>query len=123
MINPVTNEPFTEADVDRILGLADQFLEDWEQNEGEHDPEGIERRKEWDALRPLLVQAPVLLMLLSDARQAVLQFADTDLHGILTGDICAKAIEAADQWTVQQIEERMRKNAPPLVLNKIERAA
>jgi hypothetical protein len=66
MINPVTNLPFTSADVDRILGMADCFLEDWENNEGHpnniNDPldgdearECAERRKEWDALRPLIV--------------------------------------------------------------------
>ena len=95
MINPVTNEPFTEADADRMLGLADQFLEDWEQNEGKHDAECGEARMEWDAIRPLLVQAPALLTLLIDARAALLDGYDGDLQGILTGDICAKAIERA----------------------------
>jgi hypothetical protein len=69
MINPVTGEPFTTADIDRILGLADQFMEDWEQSEPS-DLECKERRREWDALRPQLLQLADLLAL----RGAVGQF-------------------------------------------------
>lgn len=58
----------TAQDVDRLLGLADQFLEDWENGmdgyAGAH-PEDVEevkmRRAEWDTLRPALVALPVLL--------------------------------------------------------------
>lgn len=60
---------FTTADADRLLGLADQFLEDWEQNEGRDDPECVRRRKEYDAIRPIFVAAPVML--------AALEFACT----------------------------------------------
>jgi hypothetical protein len=56
-----TMQTFTTADTDRLLGLADQFMEDWEANEGKHDPECAERRAEWNAIRPLLVQAPAML--------------------------------------------------------------
>lgn len=64
-INPVTGLAFTEADVDRILGLADQFLEDWEdcqkdEHPDDRDPDCAERRREFDALRPLLLAAPAL---------------------------------------------------------------
>jgi hypothetical protein len=52
---------FTTQDADRLLGLADQFLQDWEQNEGKDDPECKERRREWEVIRPLLVAAPKLL--------------------------------------------------------------
>lgn len=65
MTNPVDGKPFTTADVDRILVLADQFLENWEH--GAKDEYGAarvaERRLEWNALRPLLVQVPALLEL------------------------------------------------------------
>lgn len=50
--------------------MADQFLEDWEQDEGK-DVESLancaERRAEWDAIHLLLVQAPVMAALLQDA--------------------------------------------------------
>ena len=78
MNNPITNEPFTEADADRILGLADQFLENWEDNTRyrkvgsvSSDPECVERRREWDAIRPLLVQAPATAALLTEARSTI----------------------------------------------------
>ena len=51
----------TTKGADRLLGMADQFFEDWEQNEGKDDPECMERRAEWDAIRPLLAAAPALL--------------------------------------------------------------
>jgi hypothetical protein len=55
---------FTTADADRLLGLADQFLEDWAENaiqSGAPDEEYEERHAEWQAIRPLLVAAPDLL--------------------------------------------------------------
>lgn len=52
---------FTTQDADRLLGLADQFLEDWEQNEGKNDPECAARRAEYNAIRPLFVAAPKML--------------------------------------------------------------
>src|ERR1700675_2083307 len=57
---------FTSDDANRLLQLADQFLTDWEEvaHEG-RDPEDIEevwqRRREWDAIRPILVAAPAML--------------------------------------------------------------
>jgi hypothetical protein len=59
---------FTTNDADRLLGLADQFLEDWEDNVGKDDPEYAARRAEWDAIRPQLASAPKLM---SALRQAV----------------------------------------------------
>jgi hypothetical protein len=44
-----------------FLSTADQFMEDWEANEGKNDPECAERRADWNAIRPLLVQAPAML--------------------------------------------------------------
>ena len=72
--------PFTTADADRLLGLADQFMEDWEGNEDKHDPECAERRAEWNAIRPLLVQAPAMLGVL----QALIERAD-DLISAIDG--------------------------------------
>lgn len=64
MINPLTNEPFTTEDADRLLGLSDQFLEDWEEvldRDNEEDDGCKQRRLEYDAIRPLWVAAPALL--------------------------------------------------------------
>jgi hypothetical protein len=75
----MSKQDFTSADVDRLLGLADQFLEDWESNEGKDEPECKERRAEWDAIRPLLVKAPQLLKALEDASALLDRISDT-LH-------------------------------------------
>lgn len=55
----------TSEDVDLIVGIADQFLEDWrtsdtDQPESDRDPALPERENEWDTVRPLLVAAPQL---------------------------------------------------------------
>ena len=63
----MTAQNFTVEDAGRLLGLADQFLEDWESDEGKNDPECQERRSEWDAIRPALANAPRLLAILQDA--------------------------------------------------------
>jgi hypothetical protein len=75
----MTVPDFTSEDADRILGLADQFLDDWECNEGQHHPECRKRRIEWKALRPLLVRAPRLLNALEDAFTLLDCISDT-LH-------------------------------------------
>ena len=62
----MTTTTFTTEDVDRLLAMADQFLEDWEEHEGGGDPACTERRDEWDAIRPLLVLSPALLESLED---------------------------------------------------------
>lgn len=59
----------TSEDVDLIVGIADQFLEDWrtsdtEQPESDRDLALPERENEWDTVRPLLVAAPQLADLL-----------------------------------------------------------
>lgn len=61
MTNPVT---WTTADVDRLLGLADQFLDDWAEDAvqaGQPDAEYEARSAEWKAIRPLLLAAPAFL--------------------------------------------------------------
>ena len=63
----MTAQDFTVEDAGRLLGLADQFLEDWESDEGKNDPEYQERRREWHAIRPVLANAPRLLTILQDA--------------------------------------------------------
>ena len=63
----MTAQDFTVEDADRLLGLADQFLEDWESGEGRNAPECKERRSEWDAIRPVFANAPRLLAILQDA--------------------------------------------------------
>jgi hypothetical protein len=63
----MTPQNFTVEDAGRLLGLADQFLEDWESDEGTDDPECKERRSEWDAIRPVFANAPRLLAILQDA--------------------------------------------------------
>jgi len=60
-------QDFTVEDAGRLLGLADQFLEDWESDIGTDDPECKERRSEWDAIRPVLANAPRFLTILQDA--------------------------------------------------------
>ena len=55
-----TMQTFTTADADRLLGLADQFMEDWEANEGKDDPDCAARRADWNAIRPLLARAPAM---------------------------------------------------------------
>lgn len=60
----MTVETFSTSDVDRILGLADQFLDEWAEDAvqaGRRDPDYEERAEEWKTLRPLLVAAPTLL--------------------------------------------------------------
>ncbi|WP_176000282.1 hypothetical protein [Burkholderia vietnamiensis] len=64
--NP-TASVFSTADADRLLGLADQFLEDWKETDrddrrdGGVDPELVERQAEYAAIRPLFVAAPEML--------------------------------------------------------------
>ena len=61
---------FTTADADRLLGLGDQFLEDWGESARRHGECGHdceERAAEWEAIRPLLVSAPNLLAVLAEA--------------------------------------------------------
>jgi hypothetical protein len=69
---------FTTQDADRILGLADSFMEDWEEHEGKDDPDCHERRKEFDAIRPLLAAAPLLLASLKECLSCLQTDRDWD---------------------------------------------
>ena len=60
----LTVDSCTSADVDRLLGLADQTLEEWAEDAvqgSELDLDYEQRSAEWSAIRPLLVSAPPLL--------------------------------------------------------------
>lgn len=49
---------FTSADVDRLLGLADEFLDDWVIKAFDDDLDDAKQRKaEWEALRPKILSA------------------------------------------------------------------
>jgi hypothetical protein len=65
----ITIDPCSKQDVDRLLGLADQFLDDWAEDAvqgGKPDEDYEERSAEWPIIRPLLVFAPTLLRALKD---------------------------------------------------------
>jgi len=60
----LTIDSCKSADIDGLLGLADQTLEEWAENAvqgGEPDLDHEQRSAEWSAIRPLLVSAPALL--------------------------------------------------------------
>ena len=57
-------EDYSRSDVDRLLGLADQFLDDWAEDAAQgdkRDPAYEQRTQEWAAIRPLLLAAPEML--------------------------------------------------------------
>ncbi len=60
----ITLDTCTSADVDRLLGLADRFLDDWAEDAVQTDQQDKEyenRSEEWHAIRPLLLSAPEML--------------------------------------------------------------
>ena len=91
----ITARTFTTADADRLLGLTDQFLQDWAETahrHGEAAKECDERAAEWDAIRPLLALAPRFLALLEEADVAGGDFSsDNPVDG---GDL----VEWFAQW-------------------------
>lgn len=59
-----TIDTCSSADVDRLLGLADQFLDDWAEDAvqgGKPDEDYEQRSTEWKAIRPLLLSTPAML--------------------------------------------------------------
>jgi hypothetical protein len=73
IIEPLTVTGFSVADADRLLQLADQFLDDWAEDavqSGIRDPDYEERVDEWNAIRPLLVHAPALFAALEAQERA-----------------------------------------------------
>jgi hypothetical protein len=54
----------TAEDVDRLLGLGDEFLDDWAEDAvqgNKRDPDYEKRMEEWRQIRPLFGAAPKLL--------------------------------------------------------------
>jgi hypothetical protein len=73
---PLACAVFTIADADRLMGLADEFLEGWAEDavqSGKPDPEYNARIDEWQVIRPLLVQAPALLAAVQAHERAELE--------------------------------------------------
>jgi hypothetical protein len=71
---PARTCPFTTADTDRLLGLADQFLENWAEDaiqSGEPDEDYEQNQEEWQALRPILVAAPDVVGALNGLLRAI----------------------------------------------------
>jgi hypothetical protein len=65
----ITIDSCSTQDVDRLLGLVNQFLDDWAEDavqEGRPDEDYEQRSAEWAVIRPLLVFAPTLLRALKD---------------------------------------------------------
>lgn len=65
----ITLDSCSTQDVDRLLGLADQFLDGWAEDAvqgGKQDEDYEQRSTEWKAVRPLLVAAPTLLHALKE---------------------------------------------------------
>jgi hypothetical protein len=61
---PVSLDNVTVEVTDRVLGLGDQFLEDWALDAvqgGSRDAEYEKRNTEWQTLRPLFATSPLLL--------------------------------------------------------------
>lgn len=59
----ITLDSCSKKDVDRLLGFADQFLDDWAEGAiqgGKPDEVYEQRSTEWKAIRPLLVSAPAM---------------------------------------------------------------
>ena len=83
MKSPITSQPFTTVDANRLLGLGDQFMEDWSETaiqDGNPDTDYEERAAEWKATRPLLAQAPAMLAVIG----RLIQTSD-DLHSAVEG--------------------------------------
>lgn len=59
MTSNLKNPAFSAADVDRLLGMADENLEDWVINAADDDDldDAKEREVEWRALRPKIIAA------------------------------------------------------------------
>jgi hypothetical protein len=60
----ITIDSCSTQDVDRLLGLADQFLDDWAEDAvqgGKPDEDYEQRSTEWKVIRPILVSTPALL--------------------------------------------------------------
>ena len=71
---PAGTCPFTTADADRLLGLADPFLENWAEDaiqSGERDEDYEQKQAAWQAIRPILVAAPNVIDALDELLHAI----------------------------------------------------
>lgn len=96
---------FSSTDADRILGLSDQFLEDWAGSK-KNDTDYIERRQEYDAIRPLLVAAPLLLTVLKKVYPGIELLPDGAFRMVKTFDsrrdwICVIRKSQDRDWIVE----------------------
>jgi hypothetical protein len=60
----ITLDSCSTQDVDRLLGLAAQFLDGWAEDAvqgGKPDEDYEQRSTEWKVIRPFLVSAPAML--------------------------------------------------------------
>ena len=69
--------------VDRLLGMADQFIEDWN-DDAPHDPTMLERKGEWDEWRPRIVACV----------EACVAIAVLEVNGNTEPDILAHSIDS-----------------------------
>lgn len=90
----------TTMDVDRVLGMADQFLEDWRESVDDdtaRDSELEEREQEWSVIRALILHRVNAHDALVSALQGCVERlgivieSDTDdaLHGASPDDVAA----------------------------------
>ena len=90
----------TTMDVDRVLGMADQFLEDWRESVDDdtaRDSELEEREQEWSVIRALILHrvnahdALVSALQSCVERLGIVIESDTDdaLHGASPDDVAA----------------------------------
>jgi hypothetical protein len=105
MTSTIQQTESATAHVDRILGLSDQFLEDWKESD-KNDPERIERQKEYDDLRPLLVVAPLMLSVLKKIYPGLEFLPDGAFRIVRTYEtrrdwICVIQPTRGDSWVVQ----------------------
>lgn len=96
--------PFTTADADRLLGMADQCLDELDHVarkglDTAAQAEAAATRVEWDSIRPLLVQAPALHALVGEALDTWADRFASDQH--ISG---ADLVEWFAQW-LQRAQE------------------
>jgi hypothetical protein len=85
---------FTTANIDRLLGLADQFLDDWAEDavqSGKPDADYEERTAEWAFIRPLLLLTPELLKGLTEIAHC--SHSSTEPDAVRYGAIAQASID------------------------------
>ena len=88
----------TTMDVDRVLGMADQFLEDWRESVDDdtaRDSELEEREQEWSVIRALILHRVNAHDALVSALRGVMPYAENEVSAIL--DLADNDDEHADE--------------------------